>query len=69
MNVIKRVAIYCRVSTEEQASEGYSISAQLQTLRQYTQIYGWEIAEEYVDEGISGKNISGRRYATTCSRC
>lgn len=60
MSNIKSVAIYCRVSTEEQASEGYSISAQLQTLRQYTQLYGWQIAEEYVDEGISGKNIKGR---------
>jgi site-specific DNA recombinase len=60
MNEIKNVAIYCRVSTEEQASEGYSISAQLQTLRQYTSLYGWQIAEEYVDEGISGKDIKGR---------
>jgi site-specific DNA recombinase len=57
---IKSVAIYCRVSTEEQASEGYSISAQLQTLRQYAHLYGWQIAEEYVDEGISGKDIKGR---------
>jgi len=48
------------VSTEEQASEGYSISAQLQTLRQYAHMYGWKIGEEYVDEGISGKNIKGR---------
>lgn len=60
MNEIRQVAIYCRVSTEEQATEGYSISAQLQTLRQYAQLYGWEIAGEYVDEGISGKNITGR---------
>lgn len=60
MNEIKSVAIYCRVSTEEQASEGYSISAQLQTLRQYASLYGWQIAEEYVDEGISGKDIKGR---------
>ncbi|MGD6870598.1 recombinase family protein [Sutcliffiella horikoshii] len=60
LNEIKSVAIYCRVSTEEQASEGYSISAQLQTLRQYAQLYGWQIAEEYVDEGISGKDIKGR---------
>ncbi|MEH7178267.1 recombinase family protein [Neobacillus vireti] len=44
----------CRVSTEEQASEGYSISAQLHTLRQYAYLYGWQISEEYVDEGISG---------------
>lgn len=60
MNDIKRVAIYCRVSTEEQAAEGYSISAQLQTLHQYVQMYRWEVAEEYVDEGISGKNIKDR---------
>lgn len=58
-NQIKQVAIYCRVSTEEQ-TDGYSISAQLQTLRQYSQLYGWEIVKEYVDEGISGKNIKGR---------
>ncbi|WP_051475664.1 recombinase family protein [Bacillus sp. J37] len=57
---IKKVAIYARVSTEEQASEGYSISAQLQTLRQYANLYGWEISNEYVDEGISGKSIKGR---------
>ncbi|MGO5676657.1 recombinase family protein [Bacillus subtilis] len=60
MEEIKTVAIYCRVSTEEQATEGYSITAQLQTLRQYTQLYGWQIAGEYVDEGISGKDIKGR---------
>jgi len=60
LNQIKRVALYCRVSTEEQANEGYSISAQLQVLRQYTQLYGWEIAEEYIDEGRSGKNVKGR---------
>jgi site-specific DNA recombinase len=60
VNEIKSIAIYCRVSTEEQASEGYSIAAQLQTLRQYTSLYGWNIAEEYVDEGISGKDIKGR---------
>lgn len=60
MEKIKTVAIYCRVSTEEQATEGYSITAQLQTLRQYTQLYGWQIAGEYVDEGISGKDIKGR---------
>lgn len=57
---IKKVAIYARVSTEEQASEGYSINAQLQTLRQYANLYNWEIVDEYVDEGISGKNITGR---------
>ncbi|MCY8055645.1 recombinase family protein [Bacillus inaquosorum] len=37
-----------------------SISAQLQTLRQYANLYKREIVDEYVDEGISGKNITGR---------
>ncbi|GEN31196.1 site-specific DNA recombinase [Cerasibacillus quisquiliarum] len=57
---ISRVAIYARVSTEEQAKEGFSIAAQLQTLRQYAQIYNWEVIDEYVDEGISGKSVKGR---------
>ncbi|SET24177.1 site-specific DNA recombinase [Oceanobacillus limi] len=60
MNEIKKVAIYCRVSTEEQASEGYSIDAQLDTLRQYAKLYGWDVSDEYIDEGISGKSIKGR---------
>ncbi|WP_146553785.1 recombinase family protein [Rummeliibacillus sp. SL167] len=57
---ISKVAIYARVSTEEQAKEGFSIAAQLQTLRQYAQVYNWEIVDEYVDEGISGKSVKGR---------
>lgn len=57
---ISKVAIYARVSTEEQAKEGFSIAAQLQTLRQYAQIYNWEVIDEYVDEGISGKSVKGR---------
>lgn len=57
---ISRVAIYARVSTEEQVKEGFSIAAQLQTLRQYAQIYNWEVIDEYVDEGISGKSVKGR---------
>ncbi len=60
MEEIRKVALYCRVSTEEQANEGYSIQAQLQTLRHYAKLYNWHISNEYVDEGISGKNISSR---------
>ena len=35
-----RVALYARVSTEEQAIHGFSIDAQLNTLRSYCKIYG-----------------------------
>lgn len=55
-----KVAIYVRVSTEEQAEQGYSIDAQLDTLRNYCNLYGKEIHEEYVDAGISGTSIEGR---------
>lgn len=59
-NTPVKVAIYARVSTEDQAEQGYSIDAQLDTLRKYCQLYGKEVYEEYVDAGVSGKSIEGR---------
>lgn len=56
----KKVAIYARVSTEEQALSGYSIEAQLNTLRNYCNLYNKDVVAEYVDRGISGKSITGR---------
>jgi site-specific DNA recombinase len=58
--ISSKVAIYARVSTEEQAEEGYSIQGQLETLRQYASMNNWKIVDEYVDEGISGKTIEAR---------
>lgn len=58
--VIKKVALYARVSTEEQAKEGFSIPAQLDELRRYAERHEYEIVQEYVDEGVSGKSIAGR---------
>ena len=55
-----RVALYVRVSTEEQAEHGYSIEAQLDVLRQYCKLYHKEIVEEYVDPGVSGKEMTKR---------
>ena len=56
----KKVALYVRVSTTEQAEEGFSIDEQLRTLKDFCEREGYEIYDEYVDRGISGKNISGR---------
>ena len=53
-------AIYCRVSTEEQAQEGFSIRAQEQKLKEYANVKEWSIYNLYMDEGISGKNITER---------
>ena len=55
-----RTAIYVRVSTEEQAQEGYSIRAQEQKLRDYAKVKDWLVYKIYMDEGISGKNITDR---------
>jgi len=54
------VAIYIRVSTEEQAREGFSINAQKEKLRQYAFARGWDIYDFYIDDGISGKNLKDR---------
>lgn len=51
-----KAAIYCRVSTEEQAREGFSIAAQKRTLIQFCSQKGWQLAGIYTDEGLSGKN-------------
>ena len=52
--------IYVRVSTEEQAQEGFSIRAQEQKLKDYVRIKDWVVYKVYADEGISGKNITER---------
>ena len=55
-----QTGIYVRVSTEEQAQEGYSIRAQEEKLRDYARIKDWLVFKIYMDEGISGKNITER---------
>lgn len=55
-----RVAIYIRVSTLDQAREGYSLSAQRKALTRWAEEREYEIVYCYADEGISGKDISHR---------
>ena len=50
---IKRVALYGRVSHDEQKKFGYSIAAQLKRLREFCEENDYLIVDEYVDEGIS----------------
>jgi DNA invertase Pin-like site-specific DNA recombinase len=58
-----RAALYIRVSTEEQASEGYSLDAQRSMLQDYCTAEGWDAADVYEDEGYSGRNIKRPGYA------
>lgn len=49
-----RVALYCRVSTDEQAKSGYSIPDQKRELLRHAEREGFEVVEAIVDEGYSG---------------
>ena len=51
---IRRVALYGRVSTEEQAIRGFSIDAQVAAMKEYCEKNGMKIVDVYLDEGISG---------------
>src|SRR5690606_12605563 len=53
-----KTAIYIRVSTEEQAKEGYSISAQLKKLKSFCISQNWEVVDVYADEGVSAKDTN-----------
>ena len=53
-NKQQTVAIYARVSSQEQVTEGASIEAQIASLRAYVKSQGGEIVDEYIDGGFSG---------------
>ena len=57
-----RAAVYSRVSTEDQAKEGFSIAAQLKRLNAYCKARGWSVAGEYIDDGHSGREVKRPAY-------
>jgi len=61
-NEIKKVAIYTRVSTEDQARGGFSLEYQLEKLRAFCIARDWDIAGEYIEEGESGKTTKRPQY-------
>ena len=54
---VLRVALYVRVSSQEQADEGYSIGEQTERLKKYADAMGWNVYKIYVDPGYSGGNM------------
>ncbi len=52
-----KVAIYARVSTEQQI-ENYSISLQKERMKSFCSSKGWDDITEYVDGGYSGSNLN-----------
>ena len=57
-----KAALYTRVSTEDQAKEGFSLDAQMEKLRAYCTARGWDIAGEYIDDGYSGRKTKRPAY-------
>lgn len=60
-NHVLRVALYIRVSTEDQAMHGYSLQAQEDNLVQYAQEHGYKIVDIYRDEGNSARKPITKR--------
>lgn len=56
----KRAVLYTRVSTLDQAREGYSLAAQRKALEAWAEGHGYIVVDLYSDEGISGKDIRHR---------
>ena len=54
---MKKVAIYCRVSTAEQFESGYSIGEQKERLLAFCKAKDWAVYEVYVDGGYTGSNL------------
>ncbi|MGE7604035.1 recombinase family protein [Peribacillus sp. NPDC097675] len=54
----KSIALYCRVSTDEQAREGVSLDEQQERLTAYCRAMGWsEVPLLFIDDGYSAKNL------------
>ena len=56
----KNAGIYCRVSTEDQAREGYSLPEQQEKLKDLCKFRDYNIYNIYEDAGISAKDMDHR---------
>jgi len=50
-----RAATYSRVSTQQQAEEGFNLAEYIRLTREHVQNRGWLLVAEYVDAGVSGR--------------
>lgn len=61
--MIKRAIVYARVSTDDQAEKGFSLSAQIEAGRKYAAVHGFMVTNELVDDGVSGAMAFSERPA------
>jgi site-specific DNA recombinase len=57
----KRAILYARVSTDDQATEGYSLPSQLRKLREHAKRKGYEVVGEYEDD-FTGRKASRPKF-------
>ena len=49
-----RAVAYLRVSTNDQATDGYGLDGQRNAIAQYAEAHGWSLVGQFEDAGISG---------------
>ena len=57
----KRVAVYIRVSHDEQVKHGLSLESQRKTLEDYSKKHGHIIVDTYIDEGLTARKTINKR--------
>jgi len=57
-----RAALYARVSTEDQANDGFSLVAQMRKMEAYCLAENYEVAGRYIDDGYSGRKTNRPEY-------
>lgn len=55
---MKNAVIYIRVSTEEQAKQGFSVETQLNTCHNFAEKEGYQVIQTYIEEGKSAKDLN-----------
>lgn len=65
----RKAFLYVRVSTQEQATEGYSIDEQLSRLNGYCNSLGWIVVDSFIDGGYSGANTNRPALKRLISAC
>jgi len=51
---MKRAVVVARVSTDDQAKDGFSLAAQVEAGRKYAEAHGFDVVLVAIDDGVSG---------------
>ncbi|MDF2956283.1 MAG: Site-specific DNA recombinase SpoIVCA/DNA invertase PinE [Candidatus Alkanophagales archaeon MCA70_species_2] len=65
----RKVGLYIRVSTLEQAESGISIDAQRSSLQKFCELHGWNIHREYVDAARSAATMERKALQKLLKDC